>query len=98
MDTINLAFLEVMSEGDKDGRPFTFPIPTYNITNDWEWDTPVANKIFEVTAKYGYPYFSNYISSDMKPSDVRSMCPLTGDTKVLVEVLKEYLFKTYIRL
>ena len=74
MDTINLAFLEVMSEGDKDGRPFTFPIPTYNITNDWEWDTPVANKIFEVTAKYGYPYFSNYISSDMKPSDVRSMC------------------------
>ena len=73
MDTINLAFLEVMSEGDKDGRPFTFPIPTYNITNDWEWDTPVANKIFEVTAKYGYPYFSNYISSDMKPSDVRSM-------------------------
>lgn len=88
MDTINLAFLEVMSEGDKDGRPFTFPIPTYNITNDWEWDTPVANKIFEVTAKYGYPYFSNYISSDMKPSDVRSMCPLTGDTKVLVRSSK----------
>lgn len=74
MDTINLAFLDVMSEGDKDGRPFTFPIPTYNITNDWDWDTPVANKIFEVTAKYGYPYFSNYMSSDMKPSDVRSMC------------------------
>lgn len=74
MDIINLAFLDVMAEGDKDGRPFTFPIPTYNITNDWEWDTPVANKIFEVTAKYGYPYFSNYISSDMKPSDVRSMC------------------------
>lgn len=74
MDMINMALLEVMSAGDKDGRPFTFPIPTYNITNDWEWDTPVANKIFEVTAKYGYPYFSNYISSDMKPSDVRSMC------------------------
>lgn len=74
MDVINLAFLEAMSEGDKDGRPFTFPIPTYNITNEWDWDTPVANKIFEVTAKYGYPYFSNYMSSDMKPSDVRSMC------------------------
>lgn len=74
MDIINMAFLDVMSAGDKDGRPFTFPIPTYNITNDWEWDTPVANKLFEVTAKYGYPYFSNYMSSDMKPSDVRSMC------------------------
>lgn len=74
MDIINMAFLDVMSAGDKDGRPFSFPIPTYNVTNDWEWDTPVANKLFEVTAKYGYPYFSNYMSSDMKPSDVRSMC------------------------
>ena len=88
MDVINMALLDVLSEGDKDGRPFTFPIPTYNITDDWEWDTPVANKLFEVTAKYGYPYFSNYISSDMKPSDVRSMCPLTGDTKVLVKSAK----------
>jgi len=74
MDIINMALLDVLSEGDKDGRPFTFPIPTYNITDDWDWDTPVANKLFEVTAKYGYPYFSNYVSSDMKPSDVRSMC------------------------
>lgn len=74
MDMINMALLDVMSKGDKDGRPFTFPIPTYNITNEWDWDTPVADKIFEVTAKYGYPYFSNYISSDMSPSDVRSMC------------------------
>lgn len=74
MDIINLALLDVMSKGDKDGRPFTFPIPTYNITNEWDWDSPVADKIFEVTAKYGYPYFSNYISSDMSPSDVRSMC------------------------
>ena len=88
MDVINLALLDVMSEGDKDGRPFTFPIPTYNITNDWDWDSPVSNKIFEVTAKYGYPYFSNYISSDMSPSQVRSMCPLTGDTKVLVRSSK----------
>lgn len=88
MDLINLALLDVMSAGDKDGRPFTFPIPTYNVTNDWDWDSPVANKIFEVTAKYGYPYFSNYISSDMSPSQVRSMCPLTGDTKVLVRSSK----------
>lgn len=88
MDIINLALLDVMSEGDKDGRPFTFPIPTYNITNEWDWDSPVSNKIFEVTAKYGYPYFSNYISSDMEPSQVRAMCPLTGDTKVLVRSSK----------
>lgn len=88
MDIINMALLDVMSKGDKDGRPFTFPIPTYNITNEWDWDSPVADKIFEVTAKYGYPYFSNYISSDMSPSDVRSMCPLTGDTKVLVRSSK----------
>ena len=88
MDMINLALLDVMSAGDKDGRPFTFPIPTYNITNEWDWDSPVADKIFEATAKYGYPYFSNYMSSDMKPSDVRSMCPLTGDTKVLVKSSK----------
>lgn len=74
MDMINMALLDVMSKGDKDGRPFTFPIPTYNITNEWDWDSPVADKIFEVTAKYGYPYFSNYVSSDMSPSDVRSMC------------------------
>ena len=74
MDIINMALLDVMSKGDKDGRPFTFPIPTYNITNEWDWDSPVADKIFEVTAKYGYPYFSNYVSSDMSPSDVRSMC------------------------
>lgn len=74
MDIINMALLDVMSAGDKDGRPFTFPIPTYNITDDWDWDSKVSNKIFEVTAKYGYPYFSNYMSSDMKPSDVRSMC------------------------
>lgn len=74
MDMVNLALLEVMSKGDKDGRPFTFPIPTYNVTNEWEWDSVVSNRIFDVTARYGYPYFSNYISSDMRPSDVRSMC------------------------
>jgi ribonucleoside-triphosphate reductase len=74
MDLINLAFLDIMEKGDKDGRPFTFPIPTYNITNDFNWDSPVVNRIFDITAKYGLPYFSNYITSDMAPSDVRSMC------------------------
>lgn len=88
MDLINLAFLDIMEKGDKDGRPFTFPIPTYNITNDFDWDSPVVNRIFDITAKYGLPYFSNYITSDMMPSDVRSMCPLTGDTNILVKSSK----------
>ena len=74
MDMINRAFLEVMSEGDAKGRPFTFPIPTYNITNEFPWDSPNTEYLFEMTAKYGLPYFSNYLNSDMKPSDVRSMC------------------------
>ncbi|MEM2110899.1 MAG: ribonucleoside triphosphate reductase [Candidatus Bathyarchaeia archaeon] len=74
MDMFNIAFARVMAEGDARGRVFTFPIPTYNITNDFEWDSPVAKEIFEVTAKYGTPYFSNFINSDMKPEDVRSMC------------------------
>lgn len=74
MDMINKAFLEVMGEGDAKGRPFTFPIPTYNITNEFPWDSPNTEYLFEMTAKYGLPYFSNYLNSDMKPSDVRSMC------------------------
>jgi ribonucleoside-triphosphate reductase (formate) len=74
MDTINLAFAELMMEGDAKGRVFTFPIPTYNITNDFKWDSPVATKIFEMTAKYGIPYFSNFVNSDMNPDDARSMC------------------------
>jgi len=74
MDMFNIAFAEVMAEGDAKGRVFTFPIPTYNITNDFDWDSPVSQKIFEVTAKYGTPYFSNFINSDMSPEDVRSMC------------------------
>jgi len=63
-----------MSQGDSKARVFTFPIPTYNVTKDFGWDSPIAQKIFEVTAKYGVPYFSNFINSDMKPEDVRSMC------------------------
>jgi ribonucleoside-triphosphate reductase len=74
MEMFNTAFAEVMSQGDSKGRVFTFPIPTYNITKDFDWDSPTAQTIFEVTAKYGAPYFSNFINSDMKPEDVRSMC------------------------
>jgi len=74
MDMINMAFAELMMEGDAKGRVFTFPIPTYNITRNFSWDSPVATKIFEMTAKYGIPYFSNFINSDMKPDDARSMC------------------------
>jgi len=74
MDVINIAFAELMMGGDAKGRVFTFPIPTYNITNDFSWDSPVAAKVFEMTAKYGIPYFSNFINSDMKPDDARSMC------------------------
>ncbi|MEM1550821.1 MAG: ribonucleoside triphosphate reductase, partial [Candidatus Bathyarchaeia archaeon] len=74
MDMFNMALAEVMIEGDARGRVFTFPIPTYNITKDFDWDSPVSQKIFELTAKYGAPYFSNFVNSDMRPEDVRSMC------------------------
>ncbi len=74
MDVLNAAFASVMSEGDAKGRVFTFPIPTYAITSDFDWESPVAQRVFEMTAKYGIPYFSNFINSDMKPEDVRSMC------------------------
>ncbi len=74
MDVFNRAFAEVMTEGDMHGRPFTFPIPTYNITEDFDWDNPNLQPVWEMTAKYGIPYFSNFINSDMKPEDARSMC------------------------
>jgi ribonucleoside-triphosphate reductase len=74
MDMFDAAFADVMNVGDSKGRVFTFPIPTYNVTKDFDWESPIAQKIFEVTAKYGVPYFSNFINSDMKPEDVRSMC------------------------
>jgi len=85
MDLINHAFADVMHEGDAKGRPFTFPIPTYNITKDFDWDNTGLDPIWEMTAKYGAPYFSNFINSDMNPDDARSMCPLAGDEKVLIE-------------
>lgn len=74
MDMINRAFIEVMTEGDANGRIFTFPIPTYNITKDFDWDNENAQALFEMTAKFGIPYFQNFMNSDLNPSDVRSMC------------------------
>ncbi len=75
MDMVNKAFIETMIEGDANGRGFQYPIPTYSITSDFDWSETENNKLlFEMTAKYGTPYFSNYINSDMEPSDVRSMC------------------------
>ena len=75
MDMINKAFIEIMVEGDANGRGFQYPIPTYSITKDFDWSDKENNRLlFEMTAKYGTPYFSNYINSDMEPSDVRSMC------------------------
>jgi len=74
MDLMNKAFIEVMNAGDMNGRVFTFPIPTYNITNDFDWDAENAKALFDMTAKYGIPYFQNFINSSLKPSDVRSMC------------------------
>jgi ribonucleoside-triphosphate reductase len=75
MDMVNKAFIEIMIEGDANGRGFQYPIPTYSITRDFDWSESENNKLlFEMTAKYGTPYFSNYINSDMEPNDVRSMC------------------------
>jgi ribonucleoside-triphosphate reductase len=74
MDLINRAYIEVMTSGDASGRVFTFPIPTYNITPDFAWDSPNAELLFEMTAKYGLPYFQNFVNSELKPNMVRSMC------------------------
>lgn len=74
MDMINRAYMEVMTKGDAKGRVFTFPIPTYNITPDFPWDSENADRLFEMTAKYGLPYFQNFINSELKPNMIRSMC------------------------
>jgi anaerobic ribonucleoside-triphosphate reductase len=74
MDMFNRAFAETMNHGDATGRPFTFPIPTYNVTPDFPWESAELDPVWEMTAKYGIPYFSNFINSDLKPDDVRSMC------------------------
>lgn len=84
MNILNECFCEVMMEGDKKGRVFTFPIPTINITKDFDWNSPVVNKFMEITCKYGIPYFSNYVNSDLSPEDALSMCcRLRLDTKEL---------------
>ncbi len=80
MDMFNRAFCEVMTEGDASGRIFTFPIPTYNITKDFDWNSKIANEIMKMTSKYGIPYFANFINSDMKPEDARSMCLFPKET------------------
>ncbi len=85
MKMFDQALYEVMLGGDKFGRPFHFPIPTINITKDFPWDDSAFNFLFEATAKYGTNYFANYINSEMKPEDVRSMCPLDGKEKVLIK-------------
>lgn len=81
---INKAFCEVMIEGDSSGRIFSFPIPTYNIDEDFDWDNPAYDPIFAMAGKYGIPYFANYCGSDMDPEDARSMCPFHGNTKVRI--------------
>lgn len=84
MDMINTAFLEVMTQGDAKGRVFTFPIPTYNISKAFDWERPGLERLWEVTAKYGIPYFANFVNSDMSPDDARSMCcRLRLDTREL---------------
>jgi len=85
IDMFNKAFAEVMMAGDSQGRVFTFPIPTYSITKDFDWDNPNLEPVWEMTRKYGIPYFSNYINSDMNPDDTRSMCPLSASEKVLIK-------------
>ena len=74
MDMFNEALCDVMASGDSKGRVFTFPIPTINITKDFDWDSPVVDKIMDITCKYGIPYFANYINSDLSPEDAVSMC------------------------
>ena len=86
LNLFNKAFLEVMAEGDAKGRVFTFPIPTYSITRDFDWDNPLMKGLWEMTAKYGVPYFSNFVNSDMSPEDARSMCcRLRIDNRELVK-------------
>lgn len=89
MDMVNLGFLNVMLAGDKDGNPHTFPIPTFAITKDFNWDCPVTDKLFELTAKFGLPYFMSYVGSGLDPSSVRSMCcRLSMDLNDVVEASK----------
>jgi len=93
MNMINRAFIEIMINGDYDGRPFSFPIPTYNITKEFDWNSQIAEDILRLTIKYGSPYFANYINSDMNPEDARSMCcRLKLDNKKVLKHMKDLSF------
>ena len=95
MDVINLAFIEVMLEGDQNGRPHTFPIPTYSVTRDFDWDCEVTNRLFELTAKFGLPYFMNYCGSGLNPNSVRAMCcRLNLDLNEIIDQSKGGLWNT----
>jgi len=96
MKVLDKALYEVYMEGDKNGRPFSFPIPTINITKDFPWEEPAFNGIFDASAKYGINYFANYINSEMKPEDVRSMCKLPG-TEIIYKNANGEIAKTEIR-
>ena len=89
MDMVNIAFLDVMLEGDKNGNPHTFPIPSYNITDNFNWDCPVTDKLFQLTAKFGLPYFQNYIGSGLDPASQRAFCcRLSLDLNDMIEASK----------
>jgi len=85
MNMLNKAFIELMMAGDYEGKPFSFPIPTYNITSEFDWESDLSRDLFALTGKYGIPYFQNFIGSDISPQDTRSMCPMDGVTPVWVK-------------
>jgi len=95
MDMINKAFLEVMSGGDANGRVFTFPIPTYNITKNFDWENPVLEHLWKATGKYGIPYFANFVNSNLDPEDIRSMCCRLNIDTTKLEVRGGGLFGSY---
>lgn len=86
MDRLNSIYIDLILKGDANGRGFQYPIPTYNITKDFDWDKPNCKKLFEMAGKYGTPYFQNFVNSDLDPSAVRSMCCLVFDTLIGVEL------------
>ena len=86
IDMLNRAFFEIMLEGDSEGKPFAYPIPSYNIHKRFDWDNPNNKLLWEMAGKYGTPYFANFVNSDLEISDIRSMCPLSVDTKILYKI------------
>jgi ribonucleoside-triphosphate reductase len=94
MDIFNIELFKIFEQGDSAGNIFQYPIPTINITKDFDWESPVVKQIMKVTAKYGIPYFSNYINSDMSPDDVRSMCT-TEDSKIRIRTKENWVRITH---